>query len=97
MERSDLIFTDDARVAVIIMSAGEESPWHHHTHVAENIVCLSGNIVLQYGLQKTRVSLSPGQIHPIPPRVIHKLINSEEEPSSYLLIQKGNYDFVPGD
>jgi len=39
--------------------------------------------------------LNPGQIHELPPGVNHYLVNMSESDVEYLLIQKGNYDFVP--
>ena len=40
--REDLLLTDSARVAEIVLSPGEESPWHIHSVVVEYLFCLSG-------------------------------------------------------
>jgi quercetin dioxygenase-like cupin family protein len=95
MQRKDLIRTDLARVAIIDLSAGEESPWHFHSAVTENVVCLGGTIELQYGEEGARVVLSPGERHEIPRGVRHNLVNPGDGPSAYLLVQEGRYDFVP--
>src|SRR5690554_2370610 len=42
MEREDLVLEESTRVALITLAAGEESPWHHHSAVTEQVVCVSG-------------------------------------------------------
>jgi quercetin dioxygenase-like cupin family protein len=96
MQRKDLILTDHARVAVIDLAAGEESPWHFHSAVTENVICLSGTIKLQYGQEGACVVLLPGERHEIPLGVGHSLVNMHGSESTYLLVQEGQYDFVPG-
>src|SRR5690554_5032053 len=41
MEREDLVLEESTRVALITLAAGEESPWHHHSAVTEQVVCVS--------------------------------------------------------
>jgi len=96
MERKDLIRTDQARVAIIDLVPGEESPWHLHSAVTENVICLSGTVTLQYGEEGACVVLSPGERHEIPREVRHNLVNPGDRQSTYLLVQEGQYDFVPG-
>lgn len=96
MQRKDLIRTDQARVAVIDLAAGEESPWHFHSAVTEHVICLSGTIKLQYGQEGAYVVLSPGERHEIVRKVRHSLVNPGDSQSTYLLVQEGQYDFVPG-
>ncbi len=93
--RDDIILTDKARVASIQLNIGEESPWHLHSEVTENVICLNGQIKLQYGSQGEFMVLSPGQRHEVPPKKIHNLINLSNEKSAYLLVQNGAYDFIP--
>ena len=95
MQREDIVFTDEARVSSIDLDCGEESPWHFHSEVIENIICLNGQIKVQHGKQGEFVVLSPGQRYEVPPKVVHNLVNLRDETSTYLLIQKGAYDFVP--
>ena len=95
MEREDLVLEESSRVALITLAAGEESPWHHHSAVTEQVVCVSGKITLNLAQASMPVILSSGQRHQILPGVKHSLSNSEGIASTYLLVQQGAYDFVP--
>jgi len=96
MRRENLILTESARVASIDLEPGEESPWHHHTEVTEHVICLAGSIALHFGNRGESVVLTPGERYAIAPGVVHTLVNAGREQSTYLLVQKGSYDFVPG-
>ena len=95
MEREDLVLEESTRVALITLAAGEESPWHHHSAVTEQVVCVSGKITLKLAPSSMPVILSSGQRRQILPGVKHSLSNSERFASTYLLVQQGAYDFVP--
>ena len=86
--------TSDIRIKTIDLEVGEVSPWHFHTEVIENIRCLAGEIKLQYGNSGQFIVLYPGQEYEIAPRIAHNLVNLSSEKSTYLLQQKGHYDFV---
>jgi len=94
VKREDLVLEESTRVALITMVAGEESPWHHHSSVTEHVVCVSGKITLKMVSTPASVILAPGEWHEIPPDVRHCLFNSEELASTYILVQRGAYDFV---
>ena len=93
-KREDLIALDRARVASIELSIGEESPWHHHTEVVENVVCLQGDICLQFKEPAENIILSSGQRYKIVPMMEHRLVNTGDCVATYLLVQSGSYDFV---
>lgn len=93
-QRVDYVRTDDARVASIQMSGNEASPWHHHTHVVERIVCLTGDIEVQCQNPKSSKRLAPGEMATIEAQCDHRVVNMRGERSSYLLIQDGKFDFV---
>jgi len=96
VRRGDLIKTKDARVARITLRPGEKSAKHYHSSVIENVVCLDGRVEIREDENDSKVIvLNPGQIHELPPGVNHYLVNMSESDVEYLLIQKGNYDFVP--
>lgn len=88
MEREDLVLEESSRVALITLAAGEESPWHHHSAVTEQVVCVSGKITLKLAEASMPVILSSGQRHQILPGVKHSLSNSEGVASTYLLVQR---------
>lgn len=96
-KREDLILLDNAKVASIKLSSGEESPWHYHTEVVENIICLSGMINLQIRTPETDKNLKPGERYLIKPKQEHRLVNTGNNDATYLLVQSGSYDFIAGD
>ncbi|MEZ5503451.1 MAG: cupin domain-containing protein [Halioglobus sp.] len=94
-EREDFVLTNDARVASIALAGKEASPWHYHNHVLERVVCVSGSIEVQCsGLGSSQV-LMPGEIALIESGRKHRLVNLLSYSSTYLLVQSGEYDFVP--
>ena len=94
MNRIELIQTDEARVARIVLSPNEITTRHFHSEAVENVVCLDGCIEVHEAGSKIKVTkLVPGKIYEISPGVVHHLINALETESEYLLVQKGNYDF----
>ncbi len=48
-QREDLIATQNARVAEIILQGHEQSPWHYHTQLTEFVFCLHGHIEVHCG------------------------------------------------
>lgn len=94
-ERQDIFLTHDARVASIALAGKEASPWHYHNHVLERVVCLSGSIEVQCSELGSSQVLMPGEITQIESGRKHRLVNLLSNPSTYLLVQSGEYDFVP--
>lgn len=82
-------------MARIALEPGEISKNHYHTEVVENIVCLRGELEIKFGSSDKAQVLSPGNMFEISPNEAHYLINSSSSVSEYLLIQSGDYDFVP--
>lgn len=93
-QRTDFVLTDDARVASIQMSGNETSAWHCHTHLIERIVCLIGSIEVQIRNTKSKNRLAPGEMATIEAKRDHRVVNTSNEASTYLLIQNGEFDFV---
>ena len=96
-ERKDFVLTDNARVASIQLGDNEASPWHYHNDVFERVICLSGSIEVQMSAPDSTHILNPGEMAEIEPNRRHRLVNLLCDVSSYLLVQSGQYDFVPTD
>lgn len=94
MKTEDIPYAAEIRILKLDLEVGEVSPWHFHTEVTENIQCLAGEIKLQYGNSGQFIVLRPGQEYEIAPLITHNLVNLSSEKSTYLLQQKGRYDFV---
>lgn len=97
----DLPYTVDAvdlvaeasgvRVTVLALSAGQEVPWHVHTHVTDSFFCLSGRIEVRHG-KEGRTELAPGDSLEVPARTPHRVTG----PGRFLIVQGvGEYDFIP--
>jgi len=93
-QREDLIDTDKAKVASIALDIGEKSPWHYHSKVLENVICLKGEIELQLKSPKETILLRVGERYSIDQEVKHRLVNRGNIEATYLLIQRGEYDFI---
>jgi quercetin dioxygenase-like cupin family protein len=73
---------------------GEIVPWHHHSHVKDVTICISGRICIELE-DTTSIKLRPGMRYDIEPNVRHKVINIGKGNSVYFLVQHGGeYDFV---
>lgn len=96
-ERKDFVLTDNARVASIQLGDNEASPWHYHNDVFERVICLSGSIEVQMSAPDSTQILNPGEMAEIESNRRHRLVNLLRDVSNYLLVQSGQYDFVPTD
>lgn len=97
VSREDLVITDNARVAEIALSSGEESPWHIHSEIVEYIFCLAGKIEVHCLEPDAAVELCPGEKMEIQPLRQHRISNYTDAESKYLLVQRGTYDFIHRD
>ena len=43
-----LLETDDVRVRILVLEAGETTAWHFHTEVTDKMLCLEGQIAVEY-------------------------------------------------
>ena len=96
-EREDFVLTDDARVASIKLGDYEASPWPYHNDVVERVISLSGSIEVQMSATDSNQILIPGDMVEIESYRRHRLVNLRRDVSNYLLVQSGEYDFVPTD
>jgi quercetin dioxygenase-like cupin family protein len=93
----DLIKTNEARVVRTCLDPGEISPAQYHSSVIESVVCLSGEIAIKIGAASDWQRLSQGQMLGVMQQVEHYLMNPSNSKSEYLLVQKGDFDFVAVD
>ena len=92
-----IIQTDNVRVRVMNLLAGEATPWHFHQEVTDHMICLSGLVEVRLRQDEVVYVLQPGQRCMVDVHRVHQVANpSTEEAASYLLIQGvGGYDFNP--
>lgn len=83
-------------VRILRLGPGEVGPWHWHTHVTDETMCLEGKLLVDLEQPTTTIELVAGTAHvaSVPPHKVHRVRNPTAEPAVYLLIQHGGrYDF----
>jgi quercetin dioxygenase-like cupin family protein len=87
--------TEDVWVRINTLAAGQGTPWHYHSVVNDDVVCLEDPVEVWLRGPEETVRLAPGQRQHIPAGRIHRVLNPTSEPLRYLLIQApGPYDFI---
>ena len=89
-----LLHTADARVAEFEMGPETEGEVHYHSVVSEHCICLKGQVRIRID-GSSEHTLEPGSTLEIPAGVTHQVINSDENPCRYLVVQSGGAcDFI---
>lgn len=89
-----LLETADALVRILRLDPGEATPWHWHTEVDDQMVCLEGRVSLQMSDPNEDIELHVGQLVKVGHRRRHRVMNRGATVSRYVLIQgPGKYDF----
>lgn len=95
MAAQDIIKTENVAVRIMELAAGAATEWHHHTEVNDFFACLTGVVAVEAKNPDETVILYPGQRTEIKQSRIHRVINTHNERSEYLLVQGvGVYDFI---
>ncbi len=94
-DRDEVILeTDDVRVRILVLDAGEATAWHFHTQVTDRMLCLQGRIAVEFRNPPERIELYPGGRCEVAVERVHKVVNLSTETAKYLLVQGvGRYDF----
>lgn len=89
-----LLKTKDALVRILKLDSGQATPWHRHTEVDDQMVCLEGVVSVQMRDPDEAVEAHVGQWVKVGRRRRHRVVNGGATASRYLLIQgPGRYDF----
>src|SRR5262249_36192942 len=87
----------DLRVQVLTLAAGQVVPWHYHTEISDNFVCLEGPMVVETRAPRHVYRLVPGERCAVPPKTAHYVHGEADGPCKFLIVQGvGVYDFVAG-
>lgn len=85
----------DLRVSVLTLAAGQCIPWHYHTDIIDQMVCLEGPLVVETRAPRNTFVLEPGQRCTVPAKTAHYVHGQNDGPAKFLIIQGvGVYDFV---
>ena len=86
----------DLRVQVLSLAAGEAIPWHYHSEITDQMVCLEGPMVVETRAPRNSYELEPGGRCAVPPKTAHYVHGEQDGPCKFLIVQGvGVYDFVP--
>lgn len=91
-----LVEQDDTLVRILSLAPGEVAPWHWHSEVMEQVLCLEGVIAVDMEHSPEGLELRGGRatVAAVGPRATHRVRNLTQAPATYLLIQHGGrYDF----
>lgn len=89
-----LLETENVRVRILVLESGEATPWHYHTEVADQMLCLEGTVAVEYQKPSERVELCVGERCEVEVERVHRVVNLTTVRVKYLLVQGvGRYDF----
>ena len=93
--RTEVILeTDDVRVRILALEAGQATAWHFHSIVSDRMLGLEGTMVVELLDPPTVIDLGPGARCEVSAGQTHRVVNHGSATAHYLLIQgDGNYDF----
>ena len=83
------------QIAELQLSPSQKVPWHSHTEVQDTFYVLHGRLRIFMRDPKENVYLAPGETYAVVPRRPHLVTNAGEESVVFLVLQAGEYDFVP--
>ena len=88
--------TPDLRMVVLTLASGQEVPWHWHSNVTDNVICLEGPMVVETRAPRERVELMAGERCTVPPKRAHRVGGKEGGRCKFAILQGvGSYDFNP--
>lgn len=83
------------RITELQLSPSQQVPWHCHTDVQDTFYVLQGRLRIFMRDPKENISLAPGETYAVAPCRPHLVTNAGEESVVFLVLQAGEYDFVP--
>jgi len=86
----------DLRVQVLTLARGQSIPWHYHSEITDQMVCLDGPMVVETRAPRHTQLLETGERCAVPPMTAHHVHGVDGGPCRFLIVQGvGIYDFVP--
>ena len=86
----------DLRVQVLTLAAGQSIPWHYHSEITDQFVCLEGPMVIETRAPRAVIELKPGETHVVPAKRAHRVTGKDMGQCKFGILQGiGRYDFNP--
>jgi quercetin dioxygenase-like cupin family protein len=83
------------RITELQISPTQKVPWHYHTNVQDIFYVLQGCLRIFLRVPKAEIRLAPGETCSVAPGRPHLVTNAGEGSAVFLILQAGEYDFVP--
>ena len=83
------------RITELQLSPTQQVPWHSHTNVQDTFYVLQGHVRIFLRDPKEEIRLGSGETYAVAPRRPHLVTNAGESSAVFLVLQAGEYDFVP--
>ena len=86
----------DLRVQVLTLAAGQAIPWHYHSEITDQMVCLDGPMVVETRAPRQTIASKKAIAASVPPKTAHYVHGVDGGPCRFMIVQGvGVYDFVP--
>jgi quercetin dioxygenase-like cupin family protein len=83
------------RITELQITPAQAVPWHAHSRVQETFYVVEGSVRLTLRDPEDEVRLGPGETVSIGPQRPHRVANAGESAATFLVIQRGEYDYIP--
>lgn len=93
-DREMVAETPDLRMVVLTLGPGHEVPWHWHSNVRDEFICLEGPMVVEMRAPRERVELAAGERCAVPAKRAHRVSGKDGGRCKFAILQGvGRYDF----
>ena len=83
------------RITELQIGPTQEIPWHTHHQAQDTFYVMEGTIRLSLREPDEDRQLGRGDIFAVPPGRPHRVSNGGDISAAFLVIQDGDYDYVP--
>ena len=83
------------QASVLTLEPGEEVSDHLHSHVTDYMFVLEGTLSVKCEARSSSGTFNTGDVCRVSPGVVHATLNRGQTVCRFLLVQVGEYDFVP--
>lgn len=84
----------DLRVTILTLDRGECVPWHWHSEVTDDFVCMEGPMVVETRAPRHEYVLKPGERCTVRAKTAHYVHGVDGGPCRFMIVQGvGVYDY----
>lgn len=84
----------DLRVTILTLDKGECVPWHWHSEITDDFVCMEGPMVVETRAPRRDYVLKPGERCTVAAKTAHYVHGVDGGPCRFMIVQGvGVYDY----